>query len=258
MPFKTVSHAIPPDVKKQFRDLESQLMIEDRKILDLKEAKYNLESFTYEMKNGVDQYGNFEHYIDPSLKGDFLANLLETEQWIYADGENAPLDQQLGRLQALQAIGNPIKARWRFRNEFEDYVSQYQKYKTKAVAQMADVPHLTDEQRNTINDKCAVAEQTFMDVRSRLETSPKHEDPPCTLNDIDKKLSVLEAEVNAILNAPPPKAEEEKKEEAPAADDAAAAAGDKPADGEAADVDMKEEGKEAPAEEPEAAATEEK
>ena len=54
MPFKTVSHAIPPDVKKQFRDLESQLMIEDRKILDLKEAKYNLESFTYEMKNGVD------------------------------------------------------------------------------------------------------------------------------------------------------------------------------------------------------------
>ena len=46
-------------------------MIEDRKILDLKEAKYMLESFTYDMKNGLDSYGNYEHYIDPALKADF-------------------------------------------------------------------------------------------------------------------------------------------------------------------------------------------
>ena len=254
VPFKTVSHAIPPDMKKQFLDLEAQLMIEDRKILDLKEAKYNLESFTYEMKNGIDQYGNFEHFIDPSLKSDFLANLLETEQWIYADGENAPLDQQMGRLTALQAVGNPIKARWRFRNEFEDFVGQYQKFKTKAVAQMAEVAHLTDEQRNNINDKCGVVEQFFMETRAKLEQLPKHEDPPCTLADLDKKNAALEAEVYAILNAPPPKKEEEKKEEAPAADG-------KPAEGEgeaaaagSADAEMKDEGKDEAAGEPAAEA----
>lgn len=53
MPFKTISHAIPPDLKLQFKNLEAQLMSEDRKILDLKEAKYVLESFTYELKNGI-------------------------------------------------------------------------------------------------------------------------------------------------------------------------------------------------------------
>jgi len=58
-------------MKIQFRGLEDQLMLEDRKILDLKEAKYNLESFTYEMKNGIDSYGNLEHFIDPALKADF-------------------------------------------------------------------------------------------------------------------------------------------------------------------------------------------
>lgn len=52
-----------------------------------------LESFTYEMKNGVSEYGNFEHYIDPTLKQPFLDNLLATEAWIYADGENAPLEE---------------------------------------------------------------------------------------------------------------------------------------------------------------------
>jgi len=71
VPFKTISHAIPPDMKIQFRELEDQLMSEDRKILDLKEAKYVLESFCYEMKNGVDEYGNLEHFIDPSIKAAF-------------------------------------------------------------------------------------------------------------------------------------------------------------------------------------------
>lgn len=93
VPFKTISHAIPPDLKVQFRNLEAQLMIEDRQILDLKEAKYMLESYTYEMKNGVQEYGNFEHYIDPALKPTFIENLQATEEWIYADGENAPLTE---------------------------------------------------------------------------------------------------------------------------------------------------------------------
>jgi len=80
-------------MKVTFKSLEDQLYIEDRKILDLKEAKYELESYTYEMKNGIDSYGNFEHFIDPALKPTFMENLLATEEWIYADGENAPLEE---------------------------------------------------------------------------------------------------------------------------------------------------------------------
>jgi len=96
--FKTVSHAIPPDMKVQFRDLEIQLYSEDRKILDLKEAKYILESFTYEMKEGIDQYGKYEAYIEPSLKAAYMQNLTDTVAWIYADGEEAPLEEQQSRL----------------------------------------------------------------------------------------------------------------------------------------------------------------
>lgn len=45
---------------------------EDRELLDIKEAKYNLESYMYEMKNGVGDYGNYEHYIDPKIKAQFI------------------------------------------------------------------------------------------------------------------------------------------------------------------------------------------
>lgn len=41
---------------------------EDRQLLDIKEAKYELESYTYDMKNNLADYGNYEHYIDPSIK----------------------------------------------------------------------------------------------------------------------------------------------------------------------------------------------
>ena len=32
-------------------------------------------------------------------------------------------------MEALQSIGNPVKARYRFRQDFEEYVTVFQKYK---------------------------------------------------------------------------------------------------------------------------------
>ena len=55
-----------------------------------------------------------------------------------------------------------------------------------------------------------------MQLRSELETKPKHEDISSSLADIEKKQMLCEAEVNSILTAPPPaapKPEEEKKAE---------------------------------------------
>ena len=60
-------------------------------------------------------------------------------------------------------------------------------------------------------------ETFFLELRSTLESLANHQDPPCTLVDIENKQIALESEVTAILNKPPPpppKKEEEKKEEA--------------------------------------------
>lgn len=204
-------------------------MVEDRTILDLKEAKYDLESFTYEMKNGIQEYGNLEHFIDPSLKPAFLENLLATEEWIYADGENAPLTDQKARLEGLQSIGLPLKLRHKFRSEFQDYVTIYQKYERTANSMMAGIEHLTDDQRKAIGDKCAIMQQFYMELQSEIENKPKHEDCSATLSQIENKQMLLESEINAILSTPKPapKKEEVKKEEPTAADGA-------PAEGEAA------------------------
>ncbi len=52
---------------------------------------------------------------------------------------------------------------------------------------MGEIAHLTDEQRNQIMDKCQVAEQKFMEIRSEMEAKPRHEDLSVTLADIEKQ-----------------------------------------------------------------------
>ena len=105
---------------------------------------------------------------------------------------------------------------------------------------MAEVAHLTDDQRKQIADKCALMQQYYLELKSEMEAKQRHEDLSVTLADIEKKQILFESEVNAILNSPPPpppKKEEEKKAEAPAAD-SGADAGQAPAGG---DTEMKEE-----------------
>jgi len=113
---------------------------------------------------------------------------------------------------------------------------------------MALILHLTDENRQLMNDKIAVLEAFFLELRSTMESLLRHEDAPCSAVELERKQMALESEVEAIMNipAPAPKKEEEKKEEAPADGDAPEGE-EKPA----TDVDMKDE---QPSEQPEAPA----
>lgn len=59
-------------MKNQFIQAESNWFKEDESILDFKAVKNELESFVYDMRNNIQEYGSLEKYIDPSIKKDFL------------------------------------------------------------------------------------------------------------------------------------------------------------------------------------------
>lgn len=52
---------------------------------------------------------------------------------------------------------------------------------------MAEIAHLTDEQRQSITDKCALMQQYYMEIQSEMDTKPKHEDITQTLVMIENK-----------------------------------------------------------------------
>ena len=86
------SHALPPAVKTQFIQAEATWFHEDEQILEFKAVKNELESFVYDMRNNIQEYGNLENYIDPAIKGDFLNKLNEAVDWIYGEGQSASND----------------------------------------------------------------------------------------------------------------------------------------------------------------------
>jgi hypothetical protein len=69
------SHALPPQVKTQFVNAEAAWFKEDESILEFKAVKNELESFVYDMRNNISEYGSLEKYIDPSIKNEYLQKL---------------------------------------------------------------------------------------------------------------------------------------------------------------------------------------
>jgi len=87
--YDTQAHALPPNIRKQFKDLENQLFHEDSIILDIKSCKNNLESYLYELKANIKEHGEYERYIDPSVKGKAISEIEGVVSWIYGEGSNA-------------------------------------------------------------------------------------------------------------------------------------------------------------------------
>jgi len=73
--FDTSSHAIPPQTKTDLRALEVQFYGVDKNFLDWKKIRNNLEAYGYDMKNKIDEYGSYFHYIQDSERNPFLVNI---------------------------------------------------------------------------------------------------------------------------------------------------------------------------------------
>lgn len=188
--------------------------MDDRKFLDYKEARNDLESYTYDMKNNICEYGSMEHYIEASIKEPFLANLLQTVDWLYGEGENAPIEELRKRLEDFRVIGEPARARYRFYTTAADFINVFEKTVVKIYSKAETITTLTEDQRKLIGDKIAVGKEYFDKVNAELQTKKKSEDPSYKLEDLQKKIDLVLAECEAIFKAPPPKPKEAPKEEA--------------------------------------------
>jgi len=96
-------------VRRDFKDIEDKLRGEDFDILETKKMKNDLESYSYDMRNNLDSYGNLEKYLDEPTKATFLADINQVVEWLYADGENAQGSEFKSRLDKFKAIGDPVK-----------------------------------------------------------------------------------------------------------------------------------------------------
>lgn len=152
------SHAIPPNVKTSFVQAEAVWFNEDESILEFKAVKNELESFVYDIRNNIQEYGNLEKYIDPAVKGDFINKLNQAVDWIYGDGQNASKDQYKQKLAEFKGVGVPIKQRAAFYQDFPIFVDQFKTFQQEVNDKIATA-NISDQTRSDIINKLGETHQ---------------------------------------------------------------------------------------------------
>jgi hypothetical protein len=91
--FETQGHALPPNARQVYQQAEANFTTSDRSFLDMKEARNDLESLSYEFREALGENGKFLANTTPDIGGPFHAELCETVEWLYGAGENATLEE---------------------------------------------------------------------------------------------------------------------------------------------------------------------
>lgn len=179
--FDFSSHAIPPNQKDELQALETSLYAEDRKCLDLVEAKNRLEAYSYECRNNLEQYGSWEHYLEAGAKTQFLADISTVVEWLYGEGADSTVEEYKGRTEKFEAIGEKVRERYMFYQALPEMTASFDKIKEHIATKLAEMDWLTEEQVKTVTDKQAVAQEFFDKVSTELSGKAKHDDVGFTI-----------------------------------------------------------------------------
>jgi len=140
------------------------------------------------MKNNISEYGSHEKYIDPAVKGDYLNKLQQTIDWIYGEGQSASNDEYKKRLTEFKVIGNPVKVRARFHDEFPVYNSQFNGFVQEVNDRIVQATNLHDKYREDIILKTGEMTQYFNSILQSLASKQLHQDPSFNIDEVLHKL----------------------------------------------------------------------
>jgi len=209
-------------------EAEAKMAQQDRLIKETEDARNDLETFVYSMRDAIGMA--LKDYVSEEESTSFGALLAAEEEWLYTDeGYDGVKKTFLERLGKLQDVGNKFKQREVEFNGREasiaKLVATIKKYKDIVTnANTADTEkyeHLTDEQRGEVVKKCDES-MAWLDAKKTEQAGlPKSADPVLTLASMKEQRQAVKLVCSPIVNTPKPKPEvpEPKENEASATKD---------------------------------------
>jgi hypothetical protein len=203
---------LPEDIKKGI-EAEAAMNLLDRKYLDLKESKNNLETICYKYRDGLQ--GKMGPYLEEQAKVAVIAELTKTVDWLYGEGEESTYEEYTKRYTEFMKVLDPVKKRSIFHEEIPERLALFETCRKWTVSKLEspELAHLTEEQRKTVNDKLAIVVEFMGNLQAELNKIAKHQDCSISVADVDIKLNILKAEIDPIFATPVPKPAEEPKAE---------------------------------------------
>uniref|UniRef100_A0A672IK41 Heat shock 70 kDa protein 4L-like n=1 Tax=Salarias fasciatus TaxID=181472 RepID=A0A672IK41_SALFA len=218
------------EVLTGFVEYERQMIIQDKLVKELNDAKNAVEEYVYDLRDKL--CGMYEKYVTQDVSDGRLSLMLEdTENWLYEDGEDQPKQVYEEKLDALRRLGQPIYDRHR---EHEDRPRAFEELGKKLQLYMKFVEsykqkderflHLSAEEMSSV-EKCVSENMGWMNSRMNAQSKlAPTQDPVVKVADVIVKIQELENVCNPVINKPKP-----SLEEAPEASDQSAEAHNGPA-----------------------------
>jgi len=204
----------------ELQESEAKMAQADRLIKEKDEARNSIETFVYEYRSEVSEYGTLKNFCNGEEKTNFLSKLQEAEDWLYSDegfdANKATLDEKLSGMKAISAVfvkrQKEDKDRPAVVEQLKSMIGTY----LKKIAD-DDHAHLTDEDKDIVKTSCNAAEGWLHEQVAAQEKLPTTVDPVLVCADILAKGKELSTKCDPVVNKPKPKpAAEDKASEAEA------------------------------------------
>lgn len=198
---------------------ECEMINQDKKEKERSDAKNAVEEYVYAMRDKLQ--GDYEKFVEESIRENFLQQLRSTEDWLYEDGYCQEKNIYVDRLTKLKAIGEPIHTRYVEAQHrtglMQDMMKSIQRideaiqiYFTKSSDKYAHIDQSDiDKAKKILDEKMKWYDQTA-NLFNALEA---HKDAKILCKDIKQQRDTLDKECWAILNKPKPKVEPPKEPE---------------------------------------------
>jgi len=156
--------------------------LSDKKYLDWKEARNDLEGYSYKIRNQLSDGCPWVPFIDETLRQPLLDEVNTCVDWLYEDGETAPLLEYHQKLSKFKNLVEPVKERAIFFEMIPEVYKQFEQFKVKILTQAAEVAHLTADQRKAVFDKVELTQAYYDGIKKELSTQPLFKNVSQTLD----------------------------------------------------------------------------
>ncbi|CAG8574514.1 8554_t:CDS:10 [Cetraspora pellucida] len=183
----------------------------DRRRQAREEARNNLESFVYNVQDFLSDQIVIKVSTEKQRK-ELAAKSAETSEWLYEEGEEAPIESLRTRLDDLRLLEKPITYRRDEHTRRPEAVSAIQSVinNTRGFVEQIKVNttierYHTDEELDKLLNVCNKADKWLDEKLTEQDKIALHVDPVLTTADIERMLREIEREFLIVATKKPPK-----------------------------------------------------
>jgi len=176
------------------QEQEQQLAYQDKLMEQTKDRKNALESYVYDTRNKLSE--RYRSFATDSEREEISANLQQTEEWLYEEGDDETEEVYCSKLEELKKLVDPIENRCK--DDEVRAVATRELLKCIVDHRMA-AKSLSTSEREAVDNECNKSEQWLREGLQLQESLPKNVDPVLWSYQIKRR----EEELDMYVSFPP-------------------------------------------------------